>query len=260
MGDGILKIIPKRFGVLKHGKHVWTIRRVRAGGLEYKAKHKHGYYRPYWAERNKAEAILLSVLVGSYRCRANAQRHYERHGHGAGCNAAGIERNGKEFLGNEYRHDEYCSIETDKQIIKRYFEHDAQHGNHKKYAHAHGYRDYNRHIWNVRDLLCQYLKVRLGNGYDYSNNKANEGNEPQLSWTGYSGTYFAADRRHCKVSTQREQPHAQNKHYCANYKGNKNVGGHRHNGEAQHEYNGRYRQDRGKRFLQLFIKYRFVGF
>ena len=75
----------------------------------------------------------------------------------------------------------YCSIETDKQIIKRYFEHDAQHGNHKKYAHTHGYRDYNRHIWNVRNLLRQYLKVRLGNGYDYSNNKANEGNEPQLS-------------------------------------------------------------------------------
>ena len=70
-------------------------------------------------ERNETEAVVCRMAVAADGRDADAERHDERHGHGAGRHAAGIERDGEKFRRDKERQKKHDGVASDKQRRQR---------------------------------------------------------------------------------------------------------------------------------------------
>ena len=88
------------------------------------------------AQRHKAERIAVGVPVAAYGRHADAQRQYERNGHGAGRHAARVKRHGQERIRHEKRQREHDRVGNEQKHPHFDAQENAQKRNHQKYAHA----------------------------------------------------------------------------------------------------------------------------
>lgn len=78
-------------GSIYHGDRRRGIRNIRCAYLKYYSDDFHGDYGADAGQRDKTEGVVSRVLAASYGGDADAETHYERHGHGTGGHAARVE-------------------------------------------------------------------------------------------------------------------------------------------------------------------------
>ena len=206
------------------------------------------------AQRHQTEAVAPGFFVASHGADAHAQRHDERHGHGAGGNAAGVKGHRPEVRRHEHGQPEYDDIKPDQQPAQLDAQHDAQQGDDQKHAHAHGHRPDNDVVPNGRHLIGQHLQIRLGHGDDHADEEAHRRDDPHLAAACDLGAHRLSQRDHGHLRPQREKPHAHDQHDAAQQERHHGVVGHRCDGEAQHQHDQHDRQHRRQRFVQGFFE------
>ena len=145
-----------------------------------KAEDQHRKNRPDGAERDQTEAIGFRVLVASDGGHADAERHDERHRHRAGRDAAGVKRDRKKVLVGKGSQSEDHSIKENQKPLQWDPEQNAQHTDRQEQSDADGDGDDQNGRVDLRNVFGQHLQVRLRNGNDYAEHKAQDQDHAQL--------------------------------------------------------------------------------
>ena len=168
---------------------------------------------------NQTERIILAPVIAQNMGNTDTQRHDKRHGNGAGGNAAGIKGHGKQrFIAIDHQkqcHSKQKHVKQHQNCSQRFAEHDLQNGHHQECANtkAHGIHQQCA-IHNGADLTRKDLQIRLRNGDQHTQHKADAQQQSQLFLFGKTGTYVTSHRCHSKVSAQVEQSDSENQHKC----------------------------------------------
>ena len=201
------------------------------------------------AERDEAEAVVRAVLIASDGGNADAHRHDERHGHRAGRHAAGVERYGKEILGHEHGENKNHDVEAHQHRVERDGEQHTQHGEAEKQSHADRHGDDEDHVRHGLHLIGEHLQVRLGNGDEKAQQKAERQHDADPARLGDARAHALAHRRHGQLRAEGEEHHAHHQQHRAEEKRHQHARRERGDGEAQDQHDGEDGQHRGKRFL-----------
>ena len=105
---------------------------LRAGAVSHRGQR--GLHRADGAQGHQAEAVAPGLLVAADGADADAQRHDEGHGHGAGGHAAGIKGHSKELLGHKDRQNKDDAVKQHQQPGQRDADEHSQEGKHQKQA------------------------------------------------------------------------------------------------------------------------------
>ena len=195
--------------------------------------------------------------AAAYSGYAHAESHDERHGHGAGGRASGIESDADEEVGHEGGAGEYRKVTEDEQELQRELEDDAPHGHGHEKAHAdtddadecHG----SQNRGYACDLRGQYLNVRFGDGDDEADEEAYSQHEGQTAPGCESGTDFLPYGEYADVGAHKEEAESENEE-CRAGKEARHIVAKRGDGEVEQENEKNDRHDRNHRFPAFFEK------
>src|SRR5699024_4579485 len=127
----------------------------------------------------------------------------------------------------------------------------AEHTDHQEEANADAYGEHQHPGVDVRDVVGQYLQVRLGDGYRHAEYEAQHDDEPQLFRLGHARAEIVAYGRHGRLRAQGEQTHAYYQEDDGDEKGQHQVGGDGHKEQAQQRHYERYRNHRAYRLTEF---------
>ncbi len=201
-----------------------------AGGVEEQAQHHDGKDRSHAADGHDAEGVL--VLAGQRR-QARSHGDDERHGDGAGGDAARVEGNGEELVGHEARQAEHERIEAHHQVAQRDAELHAQEGHHEEDAHACGHSHDERGVGHGGHLAGEHLQVGLGHGDGHADGQADAHDEEGLIGGGELFADGAANRHHRDVGPEGEEARAGDKKNRAQDEEKQGADGHGRDGERE---------------------------
>ena len=190
-------------GGLNLGDGKGGVRQV--GGVKEQAQHHDRQDRAHAADGHHAECVL--VLAGEGR-QARAHRDDERHGDGAGGDAARVERHGEELCRHEARQQEHQAVESHDEVAQRNAELHAQEGHHEERAHADGHGDDERHVGHGGHLAGEHLQVGLGHGHRDADGQAHAHDEERLVRLGELLSDGLADGHHGDVSAEGKEARA----------------------------------------------------
>ena len=174
-----------------HGEHLPKLHGIRnldaladrgstLPGGENQPQDQHCQNRANGAQRHQAEAVVRCIAVVTDGGNTHAQCHDKRHRHGAGGHAAGIKGDGTEITGNEECQNEYDQIQRHQQVGQRHAQQHTQNGHRQEQTHTHGHSQNQRAVRNGGHQLSQHLQIRLGNGDDHAQQKAEQHNDPHV--------------------------------------------------------------------------------
>ena len=184
------------------------------------------------------------MAVGTDGGHADAQRHNEWNGHGAGGHAAGIKSDRQKLFGDERGQNEDDAVEQHKEPRQRDAEEHPQKRHDEEQAHACRYRKDQGHVGDGGHLIGQHLQVRLRDGDEEAQQEADPDDEGQAPGLGEHGAHPLAHGGHAHLRAQRKEHDAHNDHGGAQQKAEQDAGGDGGNGKAEHQHNGHNGQHR----------------
>ena len=219
------------------------------------AEQQHHQDRPDAAQRDETEAVVIVPLRAADGRHADAQRHDKRHGDGPGRDAAGIERDGEKLLRGKQRQHKQQRIRAQQALCQRDAEQNAQHGQRQKDAHADGDCPDQHIVRDRRDLVCQYLQVRLRDGDDRPERERHEHDQQHLFALRQRLADALAERGHGHLGAELEKPHADDQQHGAGQKQRQRADLHRDERDAQHQHDQGDGQHARERFLNFFFQF-----
>ena len=119
----------------------------------------------------------------------------------------------------------------------------------KKQSHADRHGDDEDHIRHGLYLIGEHLQVRLGNGDEKAQQKAERQHDADPARLGDARAHALAHRRHGQLRAEGEEHHAHHQQHRAEEERHQHARRERGDGEAQDQHDGEDGQHRGKRFL-----------
>ena len=179
------------------------------------AQNHHRQHRANGTQGHKAEGILTAAAVAQNIGDTNAQSHNKGHRNGACGNAAGIKGHRQECaVSVDHQHQrkaEQQHIKQHENMGKGHPEHDFQDCQNQKRPHTHADTgNQHRAVHHRAHLIGQNLQVRLRNGNQHSQQKADAAQQPQLPLPGKSGTHMGSHGGHGQIRAHAEKADAQN--------------------------------------------------
>ena len=193
------------------------------------------------------------MTVASNRRNTDAQRHDKRYGHRSGCHPAGVKGNRPEIFWHKHRHQEDDDIKSNQQDIQADSKQDSQHGDDQKDADSKRHRSDQRRVRYIRHLVGEHLQIRLRDGDDDTEQKADEYNHPNLSGFCNTASDLRSDRGHRCIRTQGKKGHPHDQQDRSHQKGDEHVVGNRRYRKAKQQHNDGNRKYGRERFLKLIV-------
>ena len=252
-GEALVKQLPQLHGVRHIGNGG---RRIGAAvGIVDHAQDEHRQNGTHRAQGHQAEGVVGGVAVVSDGGDAHAQRHDKGYRHGAGGDAAGVKGHRQKALGHKQGKAEHQYVAAHQQVGQGDAQQHTQQGHHQKQAHAAGHREDQHIVGYGGHLLGQHLQVRLGNGDDEAQNKAQGRHHPDFFAAGHGGAHLFPHGRHTDLRAQGEEHGPHHDEGRAHQKAQQNAGRYGRHGEAQHHHDADDGQDRPEGLRQLFFQF-----
>ena len=201
------------------------------------------------AQRNQTEGVVGRVAVATDGRNTDTQRHNKRDRHRSGGDAAGVKGYGTKIFRNKQHQYKGQHIKRHQHPVQRNTEQHTQQSAYQKQANAQRNGIDQHRIGHRRHLLRQHLQVRLGNGDDKAQHKAQQYNDPKLFGLGHPCAYLFAHGCHRHFRTQRKEHHSHNDQQCAQQKAKQDAGSQRSDGKTESQHDGNNRQNRRDRFF-----------
>ena len=188
------------------------------------------------AEGDQTEAVVAAVLAGADTGKADAEGHDEGNGHGTGGDAAGIKGHRQKVFRDEEGQKEQENVEHQQHACERDPEENAEHGNGCEYTDPGGDGPDQDRIRNGSHLIGQNLQIRLGDGDECADEKADEGRNGDTLLTNDPAADALAERRHGDFRTQLEEPHSDDEQHGTHKEQCDRPDAHGDHGHAQDEH------------------------
>ena len=225
------------------------------GRAKCDAEDQHRQNGAHRAQCHQTKAVVRRMAVAADRRHAHAQRHDKRYRHGAGGHTAGVKGHGQKLPGHKGSQHEHKAVERHQQRRQRHAQQHAQERDGEEQAHARRHREDQGLVGDGGHLIGQHLQVRLRNGDEEPQQKADAQDHRQFAAPGEHSTHTLAHGGHAHFCAQCKEHDAHHDEHRTQQKAQQDAGRHRRNGKAQHQHNGHNGQHGLQGFQQFFPQF-----